>query len=149
MKNLFSLLIVVIFISLIIFLTNQGQKIENKQIKYVTLAGVKLEVELALTEEEQRKGLSGRKSLENDQGMLFVFDQPGKYYFWMKDMNFPIDIIWIGEENEIIYIKKDAKPGNTLETFGPNENSRYVLEVNSGFSEKNDLKIGEKIEFSY
>ena len=85
--------------------------------------------------------------MKKDEGMLFVFNHTGKYPFWMKDMNFPIDIIWIGEDLRVVYIKKDAKPESYPETFTPNQDAKYVLEVFSSFSEKNNLKEGDRVKF--
>ena len=67
-------------------------------ISIVNIVGKTLQVDLALTDEEKARGLSGRESLDEDEGMLFVFDVPGNYGFWMKDMNFAIDIIWLNEK---------------------------------------------------
>ncbi|HYD90647.1 MAG TPA: DUF192 domain-containing protein, partial [Flavobacterium sp.] len=120
--------------------------------KFVEIAGTRINVKLAATPEERERGLSGSEKLQEDEGLLFVFDEPGEYVFWMKDMNFAIDIIWILEsetgDKRIAYIKKDAKPDSYPETFGDGVIAKYVLEVNSGFSEKNNLKKGDKIEFS-
>ena len=134
-----------------------GQNLPAENIKYVKIGGQVIKVDLALTPTEQEKGLSGRKSLAEDAGMLFIFPKPSRNYFWMPDMNFPIDIIWLAphslgevglDENlQVIYIKKDASPGSYPETFGPNENSKYVLEVSAGFSEKNNVKEGNLVEF--
>ncbi len=118
-------------------------------VKYINISGENIKVELALTKEEKIQGLSGREGLEENEGMLFIFDNPDKHYFWMKGMNFPIDIIWIAEDNHVIYIKKDAPVENFLNTYGPEEDSKYVLEVISGFSEKHNLQIGDKVEFLY
>jgi uncharacterized membrane protein (UPF0127 family) len=83
--------------------------------------------------------------------MLFVFENPDDYFFWMKDMNFSIDMIWIGEDRKIVYIKKDAKPEDYLKSFGPPEDNpaKYVLEVVSGFSDTHDLQEGDEVEFIY
>jgi uncharacterized membrane protein (UPF0127 family) len=108
-----------------------------------------MKVELALTKEEQAQGLSGRNELRETEGMLFIFPQSGKYNFWMKDMNFPIDMIWVGEDMKVIYIKKDARPESYPEMYGPakgEQDAKYVLEVVSGFSEKNNLKEGDRIK---
>ena len=85
--------------------------------------------------------------LKENEGMLFVFNHADKYSFWMKDMNFPIDIVWIGEDMHVVYIKKNALPTSYPETFTPNQDAKYVLEVISSFSEKNNLKVGDKVEF--
>lgn len=113
---------------------------------YVKIGGQMLKVDLALTPAEQEKGLSGKISLASNTGMLFIFPEPGKYYFWMKNMNFPIDMIWFDENLQVIFIQKDVLPESYPETFGPNQNSKYVLEVSAGFSEKNNLIAGDRLE---
>ena len=79
------------------------------EVVHVKIAGQVIKVELAITPEARARGLSGRQGLTQDEGMLFVFDTPGKYPFWMKDMNFAIDMIWISEDSKVVYIKKDAR----------------------------------------
>lgn len=155
-KLYFSIIITILFVVFcFLFIKNienkNISKINVKQeinnIKYIKIANKILKVELADTEEEQIKGLSGRQKIENGTGMLFVFKKPSVNYFWMKDMNFPIDIIWIDENFQIINIEKNVKPESYPTTFGPKEDSKYVLEVEALFSEKNNLKLGEKVEF--
>ena len=123
------------------------QNLNANKISFVKIAGQKLKVDLAITTEEQERGLSGRKDIKDDVGMLFIFQNSSKNFFWMKEMNFPIDMIWIDENFQVLYIEKNAKPESYPETFGPNKNSKYVLEVKANFSEKNNLKVGEKVEF--
>jgi uncharacterized membrane protein (UPF0127 family) len=152
-KNLLkSFLIVIVFFLVGFLLINKPIKDSSlENIKEVSIAGQSIKVDLALTDEAHELGLSGRKELANDRGMLFVFDRPGKYPFWMKGMNFPIDMIWIGEDMSVVYIKKDAQPETetVLETYEPDTDAKYVLEVVSGFSDKNNLKIGDQVEFVY
>jgi uncharacterized membrane protein (UPF0127 family) len=121
-------------------------------IKSVQIAGQDIKVELATTPDEQQKGLSGKTNLKENEGMIFVFKNLGNYSFCMKDMNFPIDMIWIGEDLKVIYIKKNALPESYPESFGPeisDKNTKYVLEVVSGFSDKNNLKVGDSVLFTY
>ena len=149
----FSLyILVIVFVSFLGFLlinkNNESKKIfDIKNTNYVKIGGEIIKVDLALTPTEQENGLSLRDSLKNDEGMLFIFDNLGKYPFWMKDMNFPIDIIWIGDDFHIVYIKKNALPESYPEIFYPQKDSKYVLEVNYQFSEKKNLKEGDKVEF--
>ena len=123
--------------------------VENsyENIKYIKITGQILKVELALTQDEQEKGLSGRKDIKEDEGMLFIFKKSSIHNFWMKEMNFPIDIIWIDENFQVIYIEKNTNPESYPESFGINQNSKYVLEVKANFSDKNNLKVGEKVKF--
>lgn len=150
-KNLFiNFGIVLIFFLVSFFLIkSSSSEFRFSHIKYVKIAEQNIKVDLALTRESHAQGLSGRESLSEGEGMLFVFEKVGKYFFWMKDMNFAIDIIWIGEDMKIVYIKKDARPENFLETYGPDVDIKYVLEVVSGFADKNNLKVGDRVEFGY
>lgn len=119
-----------------------------EEIKYVRLGGQTVRVELAISEEAQASGLSGRASLADGEGMLFVFDQPGKHMFWMKDMNFPIDIFWISEDNAVIYIEKNLEPGSYPQRFGPDSYSKYVLEAPAGFADKYGINTGNRVLFA-
>lgn len=125
----------------------QVNNFDFNKIQYVKIAGKILKVDLALTQQEQEQGLSGRNKLNEDEGMFFVFNHIAQYPFWMKDMNFAIDIIWLGEDLRVVYIKKNATPESYPETFFPDQNAKYVLEVLAQFSEKNNLKVGDKVEF--
>ena len=116
-------------------------------IKFIKIAGEKVPVELAITEEAQLQGLSFREDLKLNTGMLFIFQDSTPHYFWMQDMNFPIDIIWISRDREILYIKKDARPEDYPETYGGDKNSKYVLEVSAGFSIEHDLQVGDIVFF--
>ncbi len=121
-------------------------------IKYVKIAGQEVRVDLALTTEEHNKGLSGRSGLKENEGMLFVFDKPDKYSFWMKDMKFLIDMIWLNEDLKVIYIKSNALPISYPTSYGPDVSegfAKYVLEVSAGFADKNNLKVGDGVLFTY
>jgi len=125
-------------------------KVDN--IRYVKLAGQEIKVDLATTPVEQEQGLSGRAGLAENSGMLFIFNTPGKYPFWMKDMNFPIDMIWISSDMKVVYIKKNATPESYPRAYGPGPNdqaAKYVLEVVSGFADKNNLQVGDVVRFTY
>jgi uncharacterized protein len=113
----------------------------------VTLGGKTFTVEIADTPVLQQMGLSGHKPLADDEGMIFIFPSPGKYNFWMKDMLFPIDIIWISSKGKVVGFEKSLSPDTYPKTFGPDALSQYVLEVSAGQVEKLNLKIGDKILF--
>jgi len=105
------------------------------------------EVEIADTTEKQQAGLMNRENLERNQGMLFIFDIEDKHKFWMKNTLIPLDMIWIDKNNKIIFIQKNAQPCKTeqCESFGPDENAKYVLEINGGLAEEMGIEIGEEI----
>ena len=148
MNKYFSFLVVGIFI--LFFLSLRSFYTEPlANVHGVEIAGRNIKVDFVNTKEAQARGLSGRSGLKEDEGMLFVFNKNGIYTFWMKDMNFPIDIIWIGQDMKVAYIKKDARPELYPEAYGAGIYARYVLEVSSGFSEKNNLKEGDTVKFMY
>src|SRR3989344_1660944 len=95
----------------------------------------------------REKGLSGMESLPEDSAMLFIFEKPDKYGIWMKDMKFPIDIIWFDEEYRITHIESNISPDTFTKVFYPPEASRYVLETNAGFTKENYLKINGILDF--
>jgi uncharacterized membrane protein (UPF0127 family) len=146
MKYFFILLIFILATGFLVNLPTA--KLTPENISYVNIAGERVKVDLALSTEAQAKGLSGRASLPEGEGMLFVFDVPGKHRFWMQDMNFPIDIIWITDNMQIVYIEKNAAPESYPETFGPDAYAKYVLEVPAGFSDKNAVKVGDPVKFA-
>ncbi len=96
---------------------------------------------------ERAKGLGGRKSLPEDTAMIFVFDAPGIQGFWMKGMEFPIDIIWIDGEKRIVNIEENISPDSYPKVFSPEQKSLYVLEANAGFAGENNLKVGDHLNF--
>lgn len=106
-------------------------------------------VELAATPEERNRGLMFRENLDLDKGMLFVFDKEGDYPFWMKNTLIPLDIIWINENKEVVFIKENAQPCGEqfCPEIEPAQNAKYVLEINGGQSEKIGLIVGKKFDF--
>ncbi len=115
---------------------------------YVVIGdGLKVQVEVASTAQTREKGLSGRDGLEPGQGMLFIFLRPDKYTFWMKDMKFPIDILWI-RDSELVDISTDVPvpvPGEELPHYFPMTPADKVLEVPAGFARANGLKTGMSV----
>ena len=111
----------------------------------VKIGDASFNVTVADTPNKRTKGLSGRKELSPDKGLIFVFEKSGIYPFWMKDMNFPIDIIWIDEGLRVVYVKENATPKSYPKTFTPNTPSLYVLEVNTGVIAKKKIKIGDEV----
>ena len=117
-------------------------KKDNNSYKKIKLGDVVLKTEIALSADEKQKGLSGRDYLAKNKGMLFIFPQSGSYPFWMKDMKFPIDIIWLDDDFKIIGIEKNINPNSFPENFSPPSPAKFVLEVNGGWSDENKIKEG-------
>jgi uncharacterized membrane protein (UPF0127 family) len=110
------------------------------------LDGQDIFVSIADTQALREKGLGGRASLSPNEGMLFLFPTQGKYAFWMKDMRFAIDILWLANDGTIIYIKDNVSPHTYPATFVPSSPARYVLELPAGYAAAHDVKVGEKMQ---
>ena len=117
----------------------------------IKIGDEQLEVEIMQTLEDQKQGLSGRISLANDHGMLFVYSNPALYKFWMKDMLFPLDIIWINN-GKVIEITDNVPPPeqnadiSQLPTYSPLQPVTGVLEVSAGYVKKHNIIIGDQVE---
>ncbi len=112
----------------------------------IVIEGQEILVEVADTDAKRTLGLSGHSALADGEGMFFIFDKPHKYSFWMKEMLFPIDIIWIREDFTIVDITENAEPSSYPNLFTPREKALYVLEVSAGFANQKELKIGDMVE---
>jgi len=119
----------------------------NQTQEYLQIGQNKIKIEIADDAAERTRGLSGRANLAQNHGLFFIFDAPGNYGFWMKEMNFPIDIIWLNENWRVADISKNLSPDSYPQIFFPSQPIKYVLEVNAGWSNQNDLQIGEEIQY--
>ncbi len=112
---------------------------------------VSLQVQVADTEPRRIRGLMFQDQLPYDQGMIFVFEQPGSYSLWMLNMQFTLDMIWFDAQGNVVHIEKDVPPCKTaIETMAcqsiiPEGNAMYILEVTSGFIEKNNITKDSKL----
>lgn len=119
----------------------------NKPKNIVVLGGKEFIANIASTPEQRVQGLSGKKYLPPNSGLLFIFDYPDNYGIWMKDMNFSIDIIWISDTNKIVGLEKSISPNTFPKVFYPKEKSLYVFEIAEGQAELLNLKIGDEVKF--
>lgn len=134
-----------IFLTLSVFILFGCAKIHYQKVR---IKNVAVYAEVADTQERRALGLMHRKELPLDKGMLFVFEKDGTHGFWMKDTNFPLDIIWINSLKKIVGIKADAQPClKDCPSMAPTASSRYVLEVNAGFAKRNKIEIGDRVYF--
>ena len=117
---------------------------------HILIGGTSLTVELATTLPAQEKGLSGLPSLPRNEGMLFVFDHPDYWAFWMINMSFPLDIIWFNSARQAVWTEPDLKPctASDCPVITPPVTSMYVLEVNAGFVAENHITLGTTFSFS-
>lgn len=109
-----------------------------------------LKVELADTQEKRSKGLGGRENLASDEGMLFLFDKPDKYAFWMKGLKFPLDFIWIKDDTVVDFLANVpmpaiGQPDQSLPVYSSKVEINKVLEVNAGTIQRLNIKAGDRI----
>jgi uncharacterized membrane protein (UPF0127 family) len=111
------------------------------------LGGKNISLLVSKTTQQLETGLGNRASLPTNEGMLFIFNTPAIQCFWMKDMHFPIDIIWLSATKNILYIQPDVSPNTYPESFCPPFLAKYVIELNSGQAKEAGLINGNKLEF--
>jgi len=106
-------------------------------------------VEIVEKPQDLALGLMFRKYLDDDRGMLFVFQNEAKYSFWMKNTLIPLDMIWLNTNKEVVYIAKNVEPckEDVCRSIDPNQKAKYVLELNAGTADTINLKIGDKLIF--
>ncbi|EKD33441.1 MAG: hypothetical protein ACD_76C00029G0006 [uncultured bacterium] len=137
------ILLIVAVISVIVVNTNDMEKIS---ITFQNNAIINAEVAVDL--KDQVIGLSGRESLDPDSGMLFVYESEDIRNFWMRGMNFPIDIIWIKDDTVVGFEENVPMPGNSDEIARVSSDVAVdmVLEVSAGFCAKNSLVVGDSLD---
>lgn len=146
--KIFGAIFFLIFLSVIVFLgkKHSGYPATKEEIIKIKLGQEFFTAEVADNQEKKEKGLSGRESLCEKCAMLFLFDDSAKRNFWMKDMHFDLDIIWV-RNNKIVKISPNIsyKRGEN-EVASSVESVDKVIEINAGMSEKLGLKTGDSIE---
>lgn len=106
---------------------------------------IPLEVQIADTEPRRVRGLMFQDQLPYDQGMIFVFDEPGLYSLWMLNMQFPLDMIWFDGNGKVVHMEQNIPPCKaaleiaTCQSVVPEHDALYVLEVTAGFVEQNNI----------
>jgi len=144
-KNIIFLILA--FLAILVIFAFAGRQ-DTDNLKTIKVNGVKISVEIAQTPQTRAKGLSGRESLPENQGVLFVFETPDRYSFWMKEMNFALDFLWINGDKIVETTEnvkpEDFQPPKTLNAQSPVDT---VLELNAGSAQRLNIKPGDKIEF--
>lgn len=147
--TLISVFLIFILITIGIYLSFPKQKqicgVYEKG--FIEIGQKILKVDIADNDCKRILGLSYRKSISDNEGMFFIFENIDRHGFWMKDMSFPIEIIWLDKDFVVTDIEANVLPDTFPKIFYPkDENALYVLEINALMSKKLDLNIGEKIK---
>ncbi len=151
MLNKLQVAIVFILVPLgIIFWYTTSEGISVREIFFPTvnvmhIGDTPVRVEIANSDEERTRGLSGREGIEGVSGLLLVFPENGYHGLWMKDMKFSIDIIWINEELEIVHIEKNVSPDTYPKVFRPSSPVRFALETEIRYADTFGIRAGQKV----
>ncbi|MDQ8201935.1 DUF192 domain-containing protein [Pelagicoccus sp. SDUM812003] len=127
--------------------TNPPHEAVSSDLPLISVGDVTLKMELALTREQQRRGLMYRDGIEPDHGMLFVFKEPQEMSFWMKNVDFPIDIGYFTADG----VLREIYPMYANDTQGRRsirDDLLYVLEVESGWFKKNGVRPGALLDLA-
>ncbi len=144
-------IIFLIFIVVVFFQVNKksiNNFLNKSSVPTVIINSATFRVDIAKTQKEKEQGLSGRGSLATDGGMLFLFDKPSYYSFWMRGMKFPLDIIFILDD-KVVGVYEDLQPASADDgnppQYGSDVISDSVLEINAGAARKNNIKAGDAV----
>lgn len=105
------------------------------------------QLEVVRTSANRQKGLSGRASLPKNQGMLFVYRQEGERCFWMKDMRFSLDIIWLNAQKEVVHVVAEAQPGPPVVAMCSPKPAQFVIELSAGEARAAGVTKGTRLNF--
>lgn len=156
-KLLLVVIILVIPLVAVFVVLNYNSNFKNSNYIYanhhILVGNTEITVQVADTKDKQQLGLGKRSHLNESSGMLFPYSRKTIPYFWMKDMLIPLDIIWIAEQ-KIVGIEQNVPyfpsniPDVELPTYSPPVPIDYVLEVNAGYSDRHNFKIGDEVKIN-
>lgn len=135
-----------IFYSQDALIQKMKEQFPGRVVKVLKISNREIVSAIAETEKDIETGLSGQKELLDGTGLLFIFDYSDKFGFWMKEMNFPIDILWLDESLKVVDITENMSPRSYPKIFRPSVSVRNVLEVPAGYVFENKIRIGDQVE---
>lgn len=147
-------LLALFIVSLILFFVNNEDENEGSKLPIVTIsteiADVEISVEIADSFTELQNGLMYRPELDEDSGMLFIFDEVTSGSFWMKNTLIPLDMIFIDQKEVIVDIQENAQPctSDPCPGYPSKYPYKYVIEANGGWADDNNVQVGDKVELS-
>lgn len=131
----------------VLLVASLGCLSEENQVTATIGSDTVIQIEVAKTPDERARGLMFRESLEENRGMLFVFEEEGHHAFWMKNVGFPLDIIWLDRDLRVVHISANTPPcsAEPCGIYTSPKPAKYVLEVKANFTHKNGIKIGDQL----
>lgn len=142
-RFIYYCLSLVLVLSLIVYFYFYSEQTPPTAQSKVRIGNVELTVDIADTPQLTAQGLSGREELPEEHGMFFIFPSSGIRSFWMKDMRFPIDIVWMDSSFRVVHITRNARPESFPETYAPDVPIQYVLEISAGAAEQHGIDVGD------
>lgn len=121
--------------------------LSQNKLPELTVNNTKVRIEIAISSQEKSRGLCCRDSLPENQGMLFVYDSPGDYGFWMKGTRIPLDMYWINQEKKIVHIEHSVQPDSYPKSYRSPEPAQYILETNAGFAKQHNIQVSDIVQF--
>jgi len=151
MQKLFTLLVIIIAPLFLYYLYTEDRGVPflsgmiTQEMPTVRIGNVPVRVVVADSADERARGLSGRESLDSTDGILFIFDESAYHAIWMKDMRFPIDVIWVDTRLRVVDITRDLRPDSYPRQFEPNAPARFAIEVNAHYAEAFGIRVGDSV----
>lgn len=144
-RNLIIIAVLLAILSFVVVKAYPAQKMPEK----ICFDKNCFQVEIANTDATRQKGLMNRASLDQDKGMLFVFNKEDKYEIWMKDAKIPLDVVWLDKDGKVVDIQTLALcTTDPCPKFTPRNNAQFVLEVNAGAAKKLGIKLGAEAKLA-
>lgn len=121
---------------------------ENQTLRATVIGSQSYRLEVASTDEQRTVGLSNRKTLAEDSGMLFLFLDNDKHCFWMKDTYIALDMIWLNAQNAVTNIYENVTPETYPKGFCSNNDGRFGIELPAGSVRESGVQVGHYIDVS-
>lgn len=133
---------------LVLIVSISGCLDQSKLTIFTSKGEVKINAEIADEDRKRQRGLMFRDSLDENSGMLFIFDKEQQVSFWMKNTKIPLDMIFVSANGTIIEIKENVQPClyDPCPIYSSQHPTKYVIEVNAGFSRKNNIQTGNLLK---
>lgn len=152
-----AIVLIAVYVIAFIIPTQTEQAIEETEYKFMKEGSLtftdslnnpitKIDLEIADTDFDRQLGLMFRKSMETNQGMLFIFPLQETLSFWMRNTFLPLDMIFVNADKKIVTIHKNTKILSD-QSYASTESAQYVVEVVAGFADKYSIKVGDKINW--
>lgn len=145
-KFAMSVVVFMIFLQTVPLITAASNEISKTilyDIRAVVIAESTVVAKVADSDIKREKGLSNSEPIKDNEGMIFFFPKSEQHGIWMKEMNYPIDIIWVDQNYTVIHTETDVQPSTYPKVFDAPKPSKYVIEVPVGFIKKGGIRIGD------